>query len=65
MPRTKKKPGMKVVKKTLTKRQEAALKRHNKGTSQAHQKFMRRRVLMGDTIRQAHKAFKKKRDKNK
>jgi len=51
---------MKVKKQGLTKRQEAALKRHNKGTSAEHKKFMRRRLLMGDTIRQAHKAFKKK-----
>lgn len=60
MARKVKKPSMKLKKKSLTKRQEAALKRHNKGTSAEHKKFMKRRLLMGDTIRQAHKAFKKK-----
>jgi hypothetical protein len=60
MARTVKKPKMKVVKKGLTKRQESALKRHTKGTSQEHKKFMKRRLLMGDTIRQAHKMYKKK-----
>ena len=44
----------------LTPGQETALKKHNKGTSAEHKKFMKRRLLMGDTIRQAHKAFKKK-----
>ena len=51
---------MKVQKKGLTKRQEAALKRHTKGTSQEHKSFMKRRMLMGDTLRQAHKKFKQK-----
>ena len=60
MPRTKKRPSMKVQKKGLTKRQEAALKRHTKGTSQEHKSFMKRRLLMGDTIKQAHKMYKKK-----
>ena len=60
MARTKKRPSMKVQKKGLTKRQEAALKRHTKGTSQEHKSFMKRRMLMGDTLRQAHKKFKEK-----
>jgi len=60
MPRTKKPMSMKVQKKGLTKRQEAALKRHTKGTSQEHKSFMKRRLLMGDTIKQAHKMYKKK-----
>jgi hypothetical protein len=60
MARKIKKPSMKLKKKSLTKRQETALKKHNKGTSAEHKKFMKRRLLMGDTIRQAHKAFKKK-----
>jgi hypothetical protein len=60
MARKTKKPSMKLQKKSLTKRQEAALKRHTKGTSQDHKKFMKRRLLMGDTIRQAHKMYKKK-----
>jgi hypothetical protein len=60
MARKTKRPSMKLQKKSLTKRQEAALKRHTKGTSQDHKKFMKRRLLMGDTIRQAHKMYKKK-----
>lgn len=51
---------MKLQKKSLTKRQETALKKHTKGTSAEHKKFMKRRLLMGDTIRQAHKMYKKK-----
>jgi len=60
MSRTKKPTSMKVQKKRLTKRQEAALKRHTRGTSQEHKSFMKRRMLMGDTLRQAHKKFKEK-----
>ena len=60
MARKVKRPSMKLQKKSLTKRQEAALKRHTKGTSQDHKKFMKRRLLMGDTIRQAHNMYKKK-----
>lgn len=60
MPRTKKPVSMKVQNKGLTKRQEAALKRHTKGTSQKHKSFMKRRMLMGDTLKQAHKKFKEK-----
>ena len=51
---------MKLQKKSLTKRQETALKKHTKGTSQEHKSFMKRRLLMGDTIKQAHKMYKKK-----
>jgi hypothetical protein len=55
MARTRKKPSQKVVKKNITKRQEAALKRHSKHHSAKHMAFMKRRMLMGDTMRQAHK----------
>jgi hypothetical protein len=60
MARKTKRPSMKLQKKSLTKRQETALKKHTKGTSAEHKKFMKRRLLMGDTIRQAHKMYKKK-----
>ena len=55
-----KRSSMKVQKKGLTKRQETALKKHTKGTSQEHKSFMKRRMLMGDTLKQAHKKFKEK-----
>jgi hypothetical protein len=55
MARTRKKPSQKVVKKSITKRQEAALKRHSKHHNAKHMAFMKRRMLMGDTMRQAHK----------
>ncbi len=55
MARTRKKPSQKVVKKNITKRQEAALKRHSKHHNAKHMAFMKRRMLMGDTMRQAHK----------
>tara|TARA_B100000900_G_C20164666_1_gene547349 strand:+ start:303 stop:497 length:195 start_codon:yes stop_codon:yes gene_type:complete len=48
----KKKP---VKKKALTKRQESTMKRHSKHHSTKHMKFMKRRMLMGDTFRAAHK----------
>ena len=60
MAKTNKRPSMKVQKTGLTKRQEAALKKHTKGTSQEHKSFMKRRMLMGDTLKQAHKKFKEK-----
>ena len=44
MARTRKKPSMKVKKKSLTKRQDAAMKR---------------RMLMGDNFRAAHKKAQK------
>ena len=55
MPRTRKKPSMKVKKKALTKRQEATLSRHSKHHTAKHMKFMKRRMLMGDTFTAAHK----------
>jgi len=55
MARTKTRPLQKVVKKSITKRQEAALKRHSKHHNAKHMAFMKRRMLMGDTMRQAHK----------
>ncbi len=59
MPRTRKKPSMKVKKKALTKRQEGAMKRHSKHHTAKHMRFMKRRMLMGDTFRQAHKKAQK------
>ena len=56
----KKKPSMKVKKKALSKRQEASLKRHSKHHSATHMKFMKRRMLMGDTFRAAHKKAQNK-----
>jgi len=50
--KTAKKP---IKKKSLTKRQEASLKRHSKHHTTGHMKYMKRRMLMGDTMRQAHK----------
>jgi len=50
--KTAKKP---IKKKSLTKRQEASLKRHSKNHTAGHMKFMKRRMLMGDTMRKAHK----------
>ncbi len=55
MPRTRKKPSQKIRKKSISKRQEASLKRHSKHHSAKHMAFMKRRMLMGDTMRQAHK----------
>ena len=59
MARMKKKPSMKVKKKSLTKRQDAAMKRHSKHHTAAHMKYMKRRMLMGDTFRTAHKKAQK------
>tara|TARA_X000000368_G_scaffold340571_1_gene278834 strand:+ start:2838 stop:3029 length:192 start_codon:yes stop_codon:yes gene_type:complete len=59
MPRTRKKPSMKVKKSKLTKRQEGAMRRHAKHHSTKHMKYMKRRMLMGDTFRQAHKKAQK------
>jgi hypothetical protein len=59
MPRTRKKTSMKVKKKALTKRQEATMKRHSKHHTGKHMKYMKRRMLMGDTFRQAHKKAQK------
>ena len=46
-------------KKSLTKRQEASMKRHSKHHSAGHMKYMKRRMLMGDTFRAAHKKAQK------
>tara|TARA_A100001037_G_C15040853_1_gene585421 strand:- start:89 stop:253 length:165 start_codon:yes stop_codon:yes gene_type:complete len=50
---------MKVKKRKLTKRQEGAMRRHAKHHSTKHMKYMKRRMLMGDTFRQAHKKAQK------
>ncbi len=50
---------MKVKKKALTKRQEATLSRHSKHHTAKHMKFMKRRMLMGDTFTAAHKKAQK------
>ena len=50
-------------KKSLTKRQEASLKRHSKLHTTGHMKYMKRRMLMGDTMRQAHKKAMAKKGK--
>ena len=42
-------------KKSLTKRQKTTLKRHKKHHTAKHMRYMKRRMLMGDTFRQAHK----------
>ena len=62
MPRakTKKKP---YAKKSLTKRQEASLKRHGKHHSEAHMKFMKRKMMLGSTMRAAHKQAMNKKGK--
>ena len=49
---------MRVKKQKLTKRQEGAMKRHSKHHTAKHMKYMKRRMLMGDTFRQAHKRRK-------
>ena len=59
MPRTRKKTSMRVKKQKLTKRQEGAMKRHSKHHTVKHMKYMKRRMLMGDTFRQAHKKAQK------
>ena len=50
---------MKVKKKALTKRQDATMKRHSKHHTAKHMKYMKRRMLMGDTFTQAHKKAQK------
>ena len=59
MPRTRKKPSMRVKKKALSKRQEATMKRHSKHHTRKHMSYMKRRMLMGDRFTQAHKKAKK------
>ncbi len=60
MARTRKKPSQKVVKKSISKRQEATLKKHSKHHSTKHMAYMKRRMLMGDTFRTAHKKAQNK-----
>tara|TARA_R100000541_G_scaffold54184_1_gene62608 strand:+ start:59 stop:250 length:192 start_codon:yes stop_codon:yes gene_type:complete len=55
MPRKAKRPSQQVKKKTISKRQTASLAKHGKHHSAKHMAFMKRRMLMGDTMRQAHK----------
>ena len=50
---------MRLKKKALTKRQEATMKCHSKHHTAIHMKYMKRRMLMGDTFRQAHKKAQK------
>ena len=50
---------MKVKKKASSKRQEASLNRHSKHHTQKHMKYMKRRMLMGDTFTQSHKKAQK------
>lgn len=57
--RTRKKPSMRLKKQKLTKRQEGAMRRHSKHHTAKHMKYMKRRMLMGDTFRQAHKKAQK------
>tara|TARA_R110002020_G_scaffold209108_1_gene415057 strand:+ start:3761 stop:3952 length:192 start_codon:yes stop_codon:yes gene_type:complete len=55
MPRKRKRPSQQVKKKTISKRQQTSLNKHSKHHSAKHMAFMKRRMLMGDTMRQAHK----------
>mgnify|MGYP003148901449 FL=1 len=48
------------AKKTLTKRQKDALKKHSKHHTQKHMAEMRRRMRGGSTFTAAHKAAMKK-----
>jgi len=50
--KTAKKP---VKKKSLTKRQEASMKRHSKHHSVKHMKYMKNLMMKGSTFRAAHK----------
>ena len=42
-------------KKSLTKRQEASIKRHSKHHSAKHMRYMKNLMMKGDTFRSAHK----------
>jgi len=55
MPRKAKRPSQQVKKKSISKRQQTSLNKHGKHHSAKHMAFMKRRMLMGDTMRQAHK----------
>ena len=52
-----------IKKKSLTKRQEASLKRHSKHHTAGHMKFMKRKMMAGSTMRAAHKAAMAKKGK--
>ena len=60
MVRKTKKPSQKLKKKRLSNRQQTSLNKHSKHHSAKHMAFMKRRMLMGDTMRQAHKKAMKK-----
>ena len=49
---TRKKP---TAKKSLTKRQEASMKRHSKHHSTKHMKYMKNLMMKGSTFSAAHK----------
>tara|TARA_B100000900_G_scaffold411357_1_gene430889 strand:- start:424 stop:600 length:177 start_codon:yes stop_codon:yes gene_type:complete len=46
--------------KTLTKRQQATMRRHRKHHTRKHMAFMKRLMLQGKTFTQAHRAAMKK-----
>ena len=54
--KTKRKP---TKKKSLTKRQEASMKRHSKHHSAKHMKYMKNLMIKGATFRAAHKKAQK------
>ena len=54
--KTKRKP---TKKKSLTKRQEASMKRHSKHHSAKHMKYMKNLMIKGSTFRAAHKKAQK------
>ena len=58
MPRTKKRPSQQVKKKGISKRQETSLDKHGDKYGAKHKAFMKRRMLMGDSMRAAHKKAK-------
>ena len=43
------------ARKSLTKRQEASMKRHSKHHSAKHMRYMKNLMMKGDTFRSAHK----------
>ena len=48
-----------VKKKSLTKRQEASMKRHSKNHTAKHMKYMRNLMMKGSTFTAAHKKAQK------
>ena len=54
--KTKKKP---IKKKTLTKRQQATMKKHAKHHSPKHMKYMKNLMMKGSTFSAAHKKAQK------